>query len=174
MGSKGTWTNLMALNDSKVLSIFSSALDEYYRLLANVGMDIYDSCIKDFYSQYSPRSYKRHGNISGFNLYKANEIFYDGDTVNVVLDEYNLLPYGKHDKREEVFEFVLAGLRGGPLPKAPEFPMEWYTSYPNAYSRYRNIWQSSEIVLENILDDFCENAIRDTLSIAVGMIANKV
>ena len=62
-------------------SLINSSLDEYYQLLANVGMDIYDSCIKDFYSQYFPYVYKRHGNLSGFNLYNANEIFYDGDTV---------------------------------------------------------------------------------------------
>ena len=169
MGSKGLWTELMQLSDSKLNSVIGSALDEYYQLLANVGMDIYDSCI-----QYSPRIYKRHGNLSGFNLYKANEIFYDGNTVNVLLDEYNLLPYGKHDKREEVFAFVLAGLRGGPLPKRPDFPMEWYTSYPNTYSRYRSIWQSSAIILEDILDDFCENAVNDTLQIVISNIAKKI
>ena len=174
MGTNGMWAELMSLNDAKLNSVISSSLDEYYQLLANVGMDIYDSCIKDFYSQYPPRVYKRHGNLSGFNLYSANEIFYDGDTVNVVLDEYNLLPYGKHDKREIVFEFVLAGLRGGPLPKRPDFPMDWYTSYPNAYSRYRNIWQSSAVILQDILDDFCENAVNDTLSIVINNIARKI
>lgn len=174
MGSKGLWSELMQLSDTKLNSVINASLDEYYQLLANVGMDVYDSCIKDFYRQYSPRVYKRHGNLSGFNLYKANDIFYNGDTVNVLLDEYNLLPYGKHDKREEVFAFVLAGLRGGPLPKRPDFPMEWYTSYPNTYSRYHNIWQSSAIILEDILDDFCESAVNDTLSIVIGNIAKKI
>ena len=174
MNSNGLWYELMALSDSKLNSIINSALDEYYRLLANIGMDIYDSCIKDFYSQYSPKVYKRHGHLVGKNLYSANEIFYDGDTVNMVLDEWNLLPYGKHDKRDIVFEFVLAGLRGGPLPRRPDFPMDWYTSYPNAYSRYRNIWQSSEIILVNILDDFCANVINDTLPIVINNIAKKI
>jgi hypothetical protein len=174
MSSKGLWYELMALSDSKLNSIINSALDEYYRLLANVGMDIYDSCIKDFYSQYNPKVYKRHNYLAGKNLYSANEIFYDGDTVNMVLDEWNLLPYGKHDKRDIVFEFVLAGLRGGPLPRRPDFPMDWYTSYPNEYSRYRNVWQSSEIILVNILDDFCANVVNDTLPIVVNNIAKKI
>lgn len=174
MGSNGLWVDLMQLSDAKLNSVINSSLDEYYNLLANVGMDIYDSCIKDFYRQYTPSVYKRHGRPAGFNLYKANEIFYDDDTVNVVLDEYNLLPYGKHDKRDTVFEFVLAGLRGGPLPKRPDFPMDWYTSYPNEYSRYKNIWSSSEIILENILDDFCANVVNDTLPIVISMIAKKV
>lgn len=174
MSSKGLWYELMALSDSKLNSIINSALDEYYRLLANVGMDIYDSCIKDFYSQYNPKVYKRHSYLAGKNLYSANEIFYDGDTVNMVLDEWNLLPYGKHDKRDIVFEFVLAGLRGGPLPRRPDFPMDWYTSYPNEYSRYRNVWQSSEIILVNILDDFCANVVYDTLPIVINNIAKKI
>ena len=174
MGSKNLWTDLMALSDAKLNSVLGSSLDKYYQLLANIGMDIYDSCIRDFYSQYRPKFYKRHGHLAGKNLYSANDIFYDGDTVNVILDEYNLLPYGKHDKREEVFEFVLAGLRGGPLPKNPEFPMDWYTSYPNAYSRYRSEWQSSEVVLKDILDDFCANVVRDTLPIAINYIAEKI
>lgn len=174
MGSKSLWAEIMQLSDAKLNSVINSSLDEYYQLLANIGMDIYDSCIKDFYSQYFPYVYKRHGNLSGFNLYNANEIVYDGSTVNVVLDEYNLLPYGKHDKREEVFGFVLAGLRGGPLPKRPDFPMEWYTSYPNAYSRYRGMWSSSEVVLQDILDDFCANVVNDTLPIVISKIAGKI
>lgn len=174
MSSKGLWAELMSLSDSKLNSVINSAIDEYYRLLANIGMDIYDSCIKDFYSQYTPLVYKRHGAPAGKNLYLANDIGYDGDTVNVLLDEYNLLPYGKHDKREIVFEFVLAGLRGGPLPRRPDFPMDWYTSYPNRFSRYHNIWSSSEIILENILDDFCENVVNDTVHIVISNIAKKV
>lgn len=174
MGSNGLWSELLQLNDSKLKSIINSALNEYYQLLADIGMDIYDSCIKDFYNQYSPRVYKRHGVLAGYNLYRANQISYNGETVNVLLDEYNLLEYGKHDKREEVFAFVLAGLRGGPLPKNPDFPMDWYTSYPNAYSRYGNIWQSSEIILQDILDDFCQNIINDTLHIAINNIAKQI
>lgn len=174
MASNDIWTELMLKNDSQALSIFSSSLDRYYQMLADIGKDIYNSCIKDFYSQYSPRVYKRHRSLAGSNLYRANETGYDGYTTNVILDEYNLLPYGKNDKREEVFAFVLAGLRGGPLPKCPDFPMEWYTSYPNAYSRYGKLWQSSKIILEDILIEFLETGLQDTIHLAVGMIAQKV
>lgn len=173
MGKDGLWTKLMSLGDAKLYSVLSSAIDEYYQLLADIAADIYDSCIKDFYSQYTPKVYKRHGNLSGFNLYNANETFYDGDTVNIIIDEWSLLPYGKQDKRDIVLDFVLAGLRGGPLPKNPYWPMDWYTTYPNAYSRYRGIWKSSEVILEKILDDFCENVVRDTLPIVISNIAKR-
>jgi hypothetical protein len=174
MGSKGLWAELMNISDAKLKSVLKSSISEYYQLLAEVGFDIYNSCIRDFYSQYRPKVYKRHGDLSGVNLYDANKIFYDGNTVNIILNEYELRPYGKHDKHEEVFEFVLAGLRGGPLPKHPEFPMDWYTSYPNEYSKYRNIWQTSEIILVDILDDFCANVVKDTLPIVINNISRKI
>ena len=174
MASNDIWTELMLKNDSQALSIFSSSLDKYYQLLEDVGRDIYDSCIHEFYSLYTPRSYKRHGYLSGRNLYRANTLYYDGNTIHTVFDEYQLLPYGKDDKREMVFEFVATGLRGGPLPKAPEFPMEWYTSYPNAYSKYKNIWKSSQVILADILSEFVATGIQDTIHIAVDMIVKKI
>lgn len=178
MASKGLWAELMSLSDAKLNSIVTSAIDEYYQLLTAIAIDIYDSCIKDYYRKYpNPVSYKRHGNIKGYNLYFANDISYDGDTVNVVIDEWLLLPYGKKsqsEKRNIVLDGVLAGLRGGPLPQHPEWPMDWYTSYPNVYSKYRGIWQSSEIVLQDILDDFCENVVKDTLPIVIHNIRKKL
>ena len=174
MGSKGLWSELMSLNDAKLSSIINSALDDYYQLLAEIGMDIYNSCIKDFYKQYTPQVYKRHGYLAGANLYQANKIAYDGNTVHTVLDEYQLWEYGKNDNRDIVFDFVLAGLRGGPLPKRPDFPMDWYTSYPNEYSRYHNIWSSSAVILVDILDDFCANVVNDTLHIVINNIAKKI
>lgn len=174
MGKDSLWTRLMLLSDAKLKSVIYSSIDEYYQMLANIATDIYDSCIQDFYSQYMPRKYKRHGDIKGFNLYSANQTFYDGDTVNVVINEDNLMSYGKHDKREIVLDFVLAGLRGGPLPQLPDWPQEWYTTYPNAYSKYKGIWQSSEVVLEGILNDFCSNVVNDTLWIVLQSISKKI
>ena len=174
MSSNGLWADLMQLGDAKLNSVIKSAIDEYYETLFNVASDIYDSCIHDFYDQYTPRVYKRHGNLSGENLYRANNIFDDGNTVNITLNEWSLMPYGKHDKRDIVFEFVLAGLRGGPFPNRLDFPMDWYTTYPNAYSRYGDVWQSSENILQYILDDFCANVVSDTLHIVVNNIAKKI
>lgn len=174
MGSQDTWIDLMLLNESKALAVISDSLDKYYSLLTDIGADIYDSCIKDFYSKYTPSSYKRHGNLAGENLYRANKISYDGYTTNFILDEYSLLPYGKHDKRDEVLDYVTRGLRGGKLKNSPEFPMKWYTSYPNSYSRYRGVWQSSQIILGDILREFVKTGIRDTIHIAADMIRKKI
>lgn len=167
MGKEGLWTRLMLANESKQRAAINNAIQQYFTLLASIASDIYDSCIKDFYKQYNPMVYKRHGNPAGFNLYNANQVSFDGNTLNFLIDEDYLLPYGKNDKRDIVLEFVLAGLRGGPLPKRPDWPMDWFTSYPNAYSRFHSIWQSSEVVLENILDDFIENVVDDTYPIFI-------
>ena len=52
---------------------FMSALHEAWPVfadfLADVAIDIYDSCIKCYYEDYTPKRYKRHGDITGFNLY---------------------------------------------------------------------------------------------------------
>ena len=90
------------------------------------------------------------------------------------MDEYSLWPYGKHDKREEVLEFVVSGLRGGPLVHTPDFPMDWYTSYPNAYSKYGHLWKSSKIILGDILREFVQTGIEDTIHLAVDMIDRKI
>lgn len=161
--SKGSlWDRLMLASGSKQSRAINAAVQEYFTLLEAIASDIYDSCIKDFYRQYSPTVYKRHGSLAGRNLYQANRVSFDGDVLNFLIDEDYLEPYGKDDKRDIVLEFVLAGLRGGPLPRRPDWPMEWFTSYPNAYSRYRGVWKSSEIILENILDDFIDNVVDDT------------
>lgn len=167
MGKDSLWTRLMLANESKQAAAINQAIQQYFHLLSEVASDIYDSCIKDFYKQYHPKTYKRHGNLAGFNLYNANQVSFDGNTLNFLLDEDYLLPYGKHGKQEIVFEFVLSGLRGGPLPRSLDWPMEWYTTYPNAYSRYKNIWNSSEIILENILDDFIDNVVDDTYQVFI-------
>lgn len=174
MSKDGLWMSLMLASESKQRMVINNAIQKYFALLANVAADIYDSCIKDFYSQYTPTVYKRHGNLAGFNLYQANQVSFNGDTLRFLIDEDYLLPYGKHDKRDIVLEFVLAGLRGGPLPKRPDWPMDWYTSYPNDYSKYHNIWQSSGVVLENILDDFIENVVDDTYEIFIHFVKQNI
>ena len=134
MSKDSLWTRLMLAKESKQRTAINTAIQQYFTLLADVASDIYDSCIKDFYKQYSPTVYKRHGKIAGDNLYNANRVSFDGDTLRFLIDEDYLSPYGKDDKRDIVLEFVLAGLRGGPLPKRPDWPMEWFTSYPNAFT----------------------------------------
>lgn len=170
MSKDGLWTRLMLASESKQRAVINRAINQYFTLLSNIAADIYDSCIKDFYKQYTPTVYKRHGDLAGFNLYNANQVSFDGNVLRFLIDEDYLLPYGKHDKRDIVLSFVLAGLRGGPLPKRPDWPMDWYTSYPNAHSKYHHIWSSSSVVLEDILDDFIDNVVDDTQHIFISYV----
>lgn len=174
MGKEGLWTRLMLANESKQIAAINRAVQQYFALLSEIAADIYDSCIRDFYSQYTPLVYKRHGQLSGFNLYRANQVSFDGESLRLLIDESYLLPYGKNDNRDIVLDFVLAGLRGGPLPKRPDWPMDWYTTYPNSYSKYRSIWQSSGVILEDILDDFISNVVDDTYSIFIDFVEKNI
>lgn len=147
--------------------ILNMALDKYITILYNIANDIYDSCIEDFYAGYSPRRYTRHGNIEGFNLYRANEISFDGGYFNVKIDDEDLLPYGKKTDKSRVLNAVMNGKRGG--SSIPGWPMKWYTSYPNRYSTQK-IWQSSGRTIEDIFDDFIDNVLDDTNDIFWGIV----
>lgn len=151
-----------------VRGICERAINEYVDIIWNIANDIYDSCIKQYYATYIPTVYKRHGNIEGFNLYRANSFTLNG----MVLEDFDggnpeaLLKYGtKEDIREEVLAAVLSGKRGTTLRKSPrarhKWPMKWTASYPNAYSQY-NYWSSGAHTIEEIIDDFEANIIDDT------------
>ena len=155
---------LIKLDKTKRTAILSSAIDLYLKVLLNIANDIYDSCIADYYSSYIPVSYGRHGNIEGFNLYRANDNDYSNFYLNLRLDEDKLLPYGgkKGDKRSKVLSGVLNGLRGS--SGISGWPISWTTTYPNHYSTYK-IWYSNGTTMKEILDEFSKNATKDTIYI---------
>jgi hypothetical protein len=156
----------------------------------NTANDIYNSCIKQYYATYTPKVYKRHGDLKGFNLYEANGFTLNGMSFNdleangisieallesseeMILDDFNggqpenLLKYGsKRDIREEVLAAVLSGQRGITIRNSPhaefKWPRGWATSYPNKYSQY-HYWSSSASTIEEIIADFEANIINDT------------
>lgn len=136
--------------------------DEYIdEIIYMTGVDIYNSCIKDYYNQYEPTSYDRHGDLKGFNLYFAADDFaindYEIAVGNDELDATNLLKYpGKRgrQKRHQVLKGVINGFRGS--RGVSGFPMEFITSYPNQYSRC-DYWTSDKSTIYDIFDDFEKN-----------------
>lgn len=164
MTTEGIVLELIKMDKSKRVSVLAKAIDLYFKVLLNIANDIYDSCIEDYYNGYPPTSYKRHGNIEGFNLYSAKGNSYMNGWLDIRLDENKLLPYGK-TKKSKVLNNVLNGLRGTGLRKwQSDWPMEWSVSYPNSYSQY-HIWGSRETTIAGIFDDFCENGLQDTIDI---------
>lgn len=154
--------------ETLVRGICEQAINEYVNIIWNIANDIYDSCIAQYYASYTPTIYKRHGNIEGFNLYRANSFTLD----DMVLEDFdggnpeNLLKYGsKRDIREEVLAAVLSGQRGitvRPSPPAKfKWPRGWVASYPNEYSQY-HYWRSGASTIEEIIADFEANIINDT------------
>lgn len=152
---------LIQMDKSKRASVLVGGIDLYLKVLLNIANDIYTSCIADYYGGYTPRYYNRHGNIEGFNLYRANDNDYSNFYLGLSVEEDKLLPYGgkKGDKRGKVLRGVLSGLRGS--SGIPGWPMGWSTSYPNEHSEYR-IWYSSGTTIKEILDDFSKNVAKDT------------
>ena len=152
---------LMDSEDSKRL--ISDAWYEYVRHIGEIAEDIYDSCIADYYDQYEPTVYGRHGDIAGFNLYSANDIEYDEHEIGVSFEPSFLLPYaGKRDKRTAVLKNVMKGLRGGKSKKMPPgWPMYWDARYPNSFSKYDD-WSSSGSTMNAIFQDFMANVIEET------------
>lgn len=163
MAAKNVALKLLALDKGRRKTVVTNAVRVYMRILYNIANDIYDSCIADFYNGYTPTSYTRHGNIEGFNLYLANDIFFQNDYLGVEILESNLLPYGKKTSKRKVFNSVVSGLRGG--PGVPGFPMDWTTSYPNSYSMYRGVWSSSGTTIKSIYDDYFKNIVNDTVDL---------
>ena len=155
---------LIQMDKSKRIAILASGIDLYLKVLLTIANDIYESCIADYYGGYSPTYYNRHGNIEGFNLYRANQNSYEDFYLGLNIDEDKLLPYSgkKGDKRCKVLSGVLNGLRGS--SGIPGWPIGWSTSYPNGYSTHR-VWHSSGNTIKEILDDFSKNVTKDTSDI---------
>ena len=162
MATESTLLALVQMDDSKIISIIRSASRVYGKILYAIINDIYESCINDYYTGYIPTAYTRHGNIEGYNLYKAPTVSFNNGRLMFDEDPSKLLSYGKKTSREEVLHNVLNGIRGtGMRASQEEWPMAWYTSYPNAYSRY-GMWQSSGHTIEEITQDFADNVLDDT------------
>lgn len=155
--------------ESQRLSIMKKVLDEYGNLIYAIADDIFNSCIDHYYASYKPKQYKRHGNIVGFNLYRLNDISFDGNEFNIDFDSDFLLKYGtKEDIRQEVMNAVFAGQRGTTMRPSPpaknKWPMKWVTSYPNEFSQY-SYWKSKYTTMDEIFGDFIQNGINDTKDI---------
>lgn len=162
MPTESTLFKLIQMDDSKIVSILRSAIKIYGRILHAIANDIYNSCIEDYYNGYTPKYYTRHGNIEGFNLYRAGKNSLTGGRLIIDTDAGKLLPYwGKNggSKREDVLDGVLNGLRGGPAIEG--WPINWDTSYPNSYSSY-SFWFSIGHTIEEIMQDFADNVLDDT------------
>lgn len=160
--------------EAQRVGIMKKVIREYGDIIYAVADDIFDSCIEDYYASYKPTKYKRHGNIIGFNLYRLNDMSFDGTEFQIGFDSDFLLKYGtKKDIREKVMNAVFAGQRGT-TPRIPSstdenpdpepWPRDWYTSYPNEFSRYA-YWKSSYTTMDEIFHDFVKNAINDTKNI---------
>ncbi len=153
---------------SQISNTVTDSIKEYADIIYNIANDIYDSCIQEYYASYKPKVYKRHGDLGGFNLYRANSFEFDG-TILTDFDGGNpdaLLKYGtRNDIRDEVLAAVISGKRGIKVRKSPpaehKWPMGWDTSYPNQYSQY-DYWSSNANTIKDIINDFENNIIDDT------------
>lgn len=162
---------LLFMDATKRREIIEEASKVYMNNLSNIASDIYDSCIEDYYAQYTPIKYSRHGNIVGFNLYRANNIDFDEASYNLDIDfdPNKLLGYydGKRnrEKRDKVLNSVMAGLRGTKSSKTPPgWPQTWSTSYPNRYSKY-SMWKSNGTTMNEIFKNFMNNVMKDTIDL---------
>ena len=174
MDSQSTFRALCDLRREQRLSIIVSAVQEYVEILSEIYNDIYESCIKVFYL-YKPTKYKRHGDISGFNLYSAFVSEIRDAKIDVMYTPNELLPY-KGVSKEEVLNAVVNGTRGTTVrntPKSGTWPKDWKTSYPNAYSRY-TIWRSSATSIESILSDFDETGVEQTADLFWEIVAKHI
>ena len=152
--------------EAQRVSIMKKVLNEYGNIIYKVADDIFDSCIEDYYASYKPKKYKRHNNIVGFNLYSLKDMSFDGTEFQIGFDSDFLLKYGtKEDIREEVMNAVFAGQRGVEERRSSKaenvWPMKWTTSYPNEFSQY-TYWKSKHTTMDEIFNDFVQNAIKDT------------
>jgi hypothetical protein len=177
MAVKDVWKTLVLMDEHKANIIIDKAWARYVDFIGNIISDVYDSCIEDYYAQYMPTRYGRHGDITGFNLYRANDIEWDDLSFNidVSFDPAKLLPYydGKRrrEKRDKVLNTVMAGFRGTKSRKTPPgWPRLWGTSYPNRYSKY-SAWTSNGNTMDDIYFDLMDNLIKDTTDILKGYIS---
>ena len=158
---------LMSKDDATAKRIIKQSTDEYFRLLKSIAEDIYDSCIAVYYDSYEPRVYKRHGNLEGFNLYRANDMSFEDGYLSFGTEEDYLLKYGgSGDKRREVLDQVMSGFRGTTkrILTKKNWPMSWkqYCTYPNQFSKYKNHWQSTKDTMDDIFEEFSQEGLKDT------------
>lgn len=176
MDLSGVALALLNMNETQRASVIRNAVFEYGEILALIYNDIYESCIKVYYSTYEPSVYRRHGDPVGFNLYSAFYSDVHNLRVDAQYDAGNLLPYGRGVSSETVLNAVVNGQRGikhRVAPKTGVWPKSWAVSYPNAYSQY-GIWQSSGDTIESILSDFDENGIAGTSEIFWNLVCKNI
>lgn len=146
-------------------SIIKTAWNNYTRFLSEVARDIYHSCIQDFYAQYDPIRYKRHGYPEGKNLYQAEDIEWTESTLAIRTAANKLWKYhGKRDKRGKVLTSVIRGYRGSSSKiSGSDWPQPWYTSYPNDYSMYFE-WDGIDgpVTMKDVMDYFTEHVLEET------------
>ena len=153
------------MNQSDRNRIIKTAWNNYTKFLSEIASDIYKSCIKDFYAQYDPIRYKRHGYPEGKNLYQADDVKWTESTLAIRTAANKLWKYhGKKDRRGKVLSSVIHGYRGSHSRiTGGGWPQEWYTSYPNDYSEYFE-WDGlgGLVTMKDVMDYFAENVLEET------------
>ena len=167
---------LCTATDQEITYAFLSAWEDYMEYLADIASDIYDSCIKYYYATYTPKKYDRHGDLDGFNLYRANAIEPYQLTINFSINEDLLLPYTGREKRKRVLETVMDGIRGGGVRRKQfrGWPRSWVAHYPNRYSEFSGEWSSKSSTIDSILEDFVSTCVEDTKSYFYVLMCNYI
>jgi hypothetical protein len=165
MSIDSTIEKLLFMEKNERKSIVTKAWNNYTKLIADIAHDIYLSCIQDFYNQYDPVKYKRHGYPEGKNLYQADAIEWTESELRIRTAANQLWKYGgKKDKRSKVLTAVMNGERGSRSKKTPPgWPMEWRTTYPNDFSDFFQ-WDGiqSPTTMQEIMDYFSDNVMEET------------
>ena len=165
MSIDSTVEKLLYMDKNERRSIVKKAWNNYTKLISDIAHDIYKSCIQDFYSQYDPIKYKRHGYPEGKNLYQADAVEWTESELRIKTAADQLWKYGgKKDKRSKVLEAVMNGKRGSQSKKTPPgWPMKWDTTYPNDFSNYFQ-WDGIQnpTTMKEIMDYFVDNVIEET------------
>ena len=160
MTKKEIVSALLRMNENKRATVFRKAVEAYFYILLDVANDIYNSCIEDYYSGYTPKYYGRHGNIEGFNLYQANANGLPGGRLCIRTDASKLEPY-RGGNADDILSGVENGKRGSSNMNKKGWPKKWHTSYPNSFSEY-HIWYSKGNTIESIMEDFENSGISGT------------
>ena len=171
MDASTVFLELLQVSDSKKVSAVARATADLKNLVADIYDDIFQSCIKVYYATYSPRVYKRHGDVSGFNVYSGFCSEVNDVRIDAMYMPDSLLSY-RGISTDEVLTNVTNGQRGSKvrdMPKTGTWPKNWSVKYPNAYSQY-HVWSSSQSTIESILDDFDNNGKEALASIFWDMV----
>ena len=165
MSIDSTIEKLLFMDKTERRSVIKRAWNNYTKLISEIAHDIYKSCIQDFYDQYDPVVYQRHGYPEGKNLYQADAIDWTESNLRIKLAADQLWKYGgKKDKRGKVLEAVINGKRGSKSRKTPAgWPQKWVTTYPNDFSDYFQ-WDGIQepTTMKEIMDYFADNVIEET------------